>query len=483
MMDRTSSAWLCALVLGCAPPPGAATGASPKPPTPTARPSAAAPQASASTPGVLNGDAPAAPWVMPEGIAPGELYLAAESAGVLRLQAGKFVGVLPEQVGVVELAVSPGGSLLASGYGAGTVWLDGAVTKQISKQPYGHLVFRSERELWATPDPFEWAVHRFDGEAWSALRQRADFKGRFSDNKLNDLAVTQDAVWVSSWNGLFRKRAAGWERVDVPESVGGDPPRRLIGVGDQLVARFDAGYFVLRGADWAPLAWPADASVDAVSSTGFAVGTKADVSRVLLGRLISNQPPIESSRTGSGRLEGLAVDAAGRIWLAGEHALVVLDSAGKVLERYGPGTLDGVSSRLTHVAVTKGGPLRLPNKLNPLPHPVRGKITLYKSGAPLSGARVDLCSAILGCSTATWKRSTRSAHDGSFRFDDALPGQLYIHVQLPPGLAECESPFTSTPPMSVDVTKCPRGEHGSNPACDIGSFDVCEPFEMPPPRP
>lgn len=137
---------------------------------------------------------------MPEGVAPGELYLAAKEAGVLRLQAGRFVGVVPDLVGVVELAVSPAGSLLASGYGAGTVWVDGATQRQISKQPYSHFVFRGDAELWATPDAFEWAVHRFDGKAWSALRRRTEFKGQFSDNKLNDMAVTGDAIWISSWN-------------------------------------------------------------------------------------------------------------------------------------------------------------------------------------------------------------------------------------------------------------------------------------------
>src|SRR6185436_10866718 len=89
-----------------------------------------------------------------------------------------------------------------------------------SKPLFEHLTVRSPTDVWAVTSDTEWALMHHDGKRWTEVRRRDQFPGKFDDNKFTAFAVTNDAVWVSSWNGLWRGTGRDWQRVELPDKVG-----------------------------------------------------------------------------------------------------------------------------------------------------------------------------------------------------------------------------------------------------------------------
>lgn len=432
--------------------------------------SAAAP-ASATT-GDTSADAPA------PGSA-GEVYLAVAKQGILRIEGDKAVLVYPTKETIVDMALSPSGALFASFYEVGTVKISGAKVEAIAKTPYDKIGIRSDTDVWATPDKFGWAVHHYDGKAWTVIKKREDFKGTFSDNKLDGFVVTADAVWVSSWNGLFRGSEKAWDKIDPPPSE--KPPWQLFVKEGKIVGWFSGGFFEWDGAHWSKLAWPADHALTAVSSSGVAVGVaREDKRRIRIGKLGAKGAMVTSAPTKSAWITDASIDDGGRAWIAGDYSFIIMSPTGEILEELEPGMLAGVEGKIERVAVRSGGLARLPAKASPLRWEIRGVVQIYKSHAPLANARVSICAAPSRCASAGWKVSTTTAKDGSFALRDVPPGDLSIDVEVPDGIADCESPFTESPGASLSIARDCAKTPGQ--VCDIKTIQVCWPFEMPPPH-
>jgi hypothetical protein len=467
-------ACLFAVTLG-----GACSGEPASPSSPPAAPSGAAGAetvAPTSAPTASDDETPP----LPPG-AEGPLYLAVRGVGVVRLEGDGFVPIFPTQEQVVELAVGPGGSLFASYFEVGTVMIrDGKVTPISKKGVYSHFGFRADDDAFATPDAFEWSVDHFDGKKWTTLRRRGDFAGTFSDNKLNDLAVTSDAVWASSWNGLFRGADGAWSKTVASVDTQTDrPPYRLLAHGDRLIGQFDSGWFERTSTGWVKLAWPADQAMAAISRSGIAVGVTRDDRRVVSWPLGSTAKPRTSDPTRAGRTQDVDVDDGGRVWIAGSFALSVVDARGKLVAEYEPGTLAGVTGTIERVAVARGGPARLPSKTDAPKWEIRGRVEIYRSSKPLASATVDLCASALGCKGAAWSTSATTGADGAFVLRGVPPGDLDLDVAVPPGLDDCKTPFTESPGRLVSIARdCAAAKDH---VCDIGTVRVCLPFEMPPP--
>lgn len=408
----------------------------------------------------------------------GEVYLAVAKQGILRIEGDKAVIVYPTTEAIVDMALSPSGALLASFYEIGTIKINGAKAETISKTPYEKLGIRSDTDVWATPDEFSWAVHHYDGKTWTAVKRREDFKGTFDDNKLNGLVVTPDAVWVSSWNGLFRGSGRAWDKIDPPLSE--KPPWQLFVKEGKIVGWFSAGFFEWDGARWSKLAWPGDHALTAVSRSGVAVGVaREDKRRVRIGRLATKDAMVTSAPTKSAWITDASIDDGGRAWIAGDYSFIVISPTGKILAEFEPGMLAGVDGKIERVAVRSGGLARLPAKASPLPWEVRGVVQIYKSSAPLANARVHICAAHSRCAGGGWKVSTTTAKDGSFVLRDVPPGDLSIEVEVPAGISDCETPFTESPGASISIARdCAKAPGQS---CDVKTIRVCLPFEMPPP--
>jgi hypothetical protein len=433
-----------------------------------------APSASASA-----GDASEGAWA--PGSA-GEVYLAVAKQGILRIEGDKAVIVYSTSEEVVDMALSPSGALFASFYEIGTIKIRGANAEAISKTPYQKFGIRSDTDVWATPDEFSWAVHHYDGKSWTAVKKREDFKGKFDDNKLDGLVVTPDAVWVSSWNGLFRGSGKAWDKIEPPESE--KPPWQLFVKESKIVGWFSAGFFEFErdGARWSKLAWPGDHALAAVSPSGVAVGVAAeDKRRIRIGKLGVKAAMVTSAPTKSAWIADASIDDGGRAWIAGDYSFIVMSPAGKVLAEFEPGMLAGIEGKIERVAVRSGGLARLPAKASPLPWEIRGVVQIYKSSAPLADARVFICAAHSNCAGGGWKVSTMTAKDGSFVLRDVPPGDFSITVEVPSGIRDCETPFTASPGRSISIARDCAKSPGQS--CDIKTIRVCLPFEMPPHRP
>lgn len=422
----------------------------------------------------------AAPALVAEPLPPlppaesGELYLAVETQGIARLAVDAFEPVLPTDKSIVDMAPTPDGALYASFFDLGTVGLRDGKAIELSRTAYERFAFRPNGELFATPDRFEWAVHRFARGKWSLLRRRSDFRGDYDDNKLWGLAVTADSVWVSSSNGLFREAAGTWQRVEGPSAP--DSPSQLLVYEDRIVGRFADGFFERSGESWTKLGWPGSVAIEALSTSGIAVGFAINRRNVLLGALAEGRPTLSEPLTAGG-VQDVAVDEHGRAWVAGDYALSVVHPEGRIIAEYEVGTLAGVRGRIARIAVTRGGPQRLPAKVTPERWAVRGSAALFRSGKPLSAVRIELCASILGCSEAPWKLSATTAQDGSFEFTGVPTGDWYIHVVVPDGQPGCDGVFYETPSTSVSITRecATDGDH----RCLVPAIQVCLPFEMP----
>ncbi len=79
--------------------------------------------------------------------------------------------------------------------------------------------------------------------------------GKYDDNKLESLAVNDEGVWVSSWNGLRRGQGGKWQQIDAPGGPGPRPHAMDMTAATCVVGAFERRY-VRDGAGWRELAWP-----------------------------------------------------------------------------------------------------------------------------------------------------------------------------------------------------------------------------------
>jgi hypothetical protein len=325
-------------------------------------------------------------------------------------------------------------------------------------------------------------VH-YDGKRWTEVRRRAQFPGRFDDNKLDDLAVTSDAVWVSTWNGLWRGAGADWRRIEPP--AGEDRALFLFVSRDRLIAHFIGGYFIRDGAGWRRLNWPRGAGqLRAVSDVGLGAGVIPDRPRVTIGSIDGEGRTVTSGVIRGSTIRELTVDQSGRVWVVTDFALSVLDRAGRTVAEWTPGTLLGLTGKVARVAVVGGGPARLPAARPSPSWEIVGRMQVYKSHAALANAALELCpepDAELGCKGAPFVRSTTTGADGSFRFTDVPEGDFRIHVRPPAGEKGCDGLFRVRG-ASIALARDCKAAPGAPRVCDLGTLPQCLPFEMPPPH-
>ena len=416
----------------------------------------------------------------------GALFLAVRGVGIVRLDGVTSTVVFATKETLVDMAVAPSGALWASYYEVGTLRIRGEKAEKVSADRYTHFAFRAEDDVWATTDSIGWEVARFDGNAWTKLRHREDFKGRYDDNKLDDLAVTNEAVWVSSWNGLFRFAEQAWTPVAGPKDHKADrSPYRLIGCGRELVAEYEEGFFAFGAGAWRPVPWPKSASIVAMNARCAAAGKKPGARGVVLGAPLSGAPARAIDAVPGGEARDMALDESGRAWVAGEDALTVLDSRGKILSTWEPGTLAGVTGAIERIGAVGQGPAQLPAKQSAPRWDLTGKVEVYKSSTPLASAKIALCASpgSKGCEGAAFSRTATTKADGTFRLTDVPPGDFWIHVTVSAGTAGCDGLFRVSPGATISIEHECHVAEGAPRVCAVPTMRVCLPFEMPPPHP
>jgi len=405
-------------------------------------------------------------------------------SGVLRIDDGKVTTVIPASTGASSIfssiASAPSGELWFSDWqGVRALDLAGRLRtiRAVKDGPlYEHLALRSPSDVWATSDG--WAILHHDGKAWTKVRERGQFPGKYEDNKLDDLAITSDAVWVSCSNGLWRGAGADWQKVELPAGAAG---WKLGVYRDRLVIAGPLGYFSREGGGWRKLPLPEKTTLRwAMSDTGIVAAPSAGGAGIKIGSM-EGGPTVESEAIAGRDIRHLAIDDAGRIWAGTEYALAVLDRKGRIVAQWTAGTLEGFTGEVQKIVVIGAGPARLPAPVPSRRWDVVGRLRLHKNSKPLAGASLELCPSSGGCAGAPYRKAAVTNDDGSFRFEGVLDGHFFIGVRPPPGVQDCETPFTVTGHFFTPARDCRQGT-GAPGTCDLGDIEQCLPFEMPPPR-
>ena len=300
------------------------------------------------------------------------VFLFVKGAGILRLQDGEVSAVLSTQTAVRDLQLDSEGGLWASLSDVGVVRHAGGALVNLNKESFAKLAIRSPTDVWAIDDSHGSVVH-YDGKRWKTVRTRKSLAGFFDDNHLIDIATDGRAVWIASWNGLWRVTEKRWTRVEPPPALasGAEPeddvpvppayPLSLIASHHELVACYLAGCFLPTDTGWQDVPWPASkARLQSTGQARLAAGTGVDGSTIVVAHLDGSGKIATSDPLTAAGINDVFVDEAGRVWVATNDSLAVLDAGGRVIQRWQTGALDGVTGEIHRVVVAGAGPKQLP---------------------------------------------------------------------------------------------------------------------------
>jgi hypothetical protein len=143
------------------------------------------------------------------------VFLFVKGTGILRWQSGAVSSVLQTTAAIRDLQLDAEGALWASLEEVGVIRFAGGKQVNLHKESFAKLAIRSPTDVWTINDSHGSVVH-YDGTHWKTVRTHNSFAGAFDDNHLVDIATDGRAVWVASWNGLWRVAGERWTRVEPP---------------------------------------------------------------------------------------------------------------------------------------------------------------------------------------------------------------------------------------------------------------------------
>jgi len=275
-------------------------------------------------------------------------FLAVKGIGIVRLEGGALSTVLATQAPIRDLQLDSEGALWASVGGVGVVrHIDGKLVN-LGQESFAKLAVRSPTDVWTINDSHGNVVH-YDGSRWKTVRTRNSLAGAFEDNRLLDIVTDGRAVWVSSWNGLWRFTGGRWTRLEPPvvpvtatsgdEAETDDAPPPVyplsLRVSPQgLVACYLLGCFISNGTGWRPSPWPANkARLQSAGSANLLAGIDADGRTVVIARLDGAGDVSKSEPLPATGINDIAIDTTGRVWVASGAVLTLLDASGRIIKR------------------------------------------------------------------------------------------------------------------------------------------------------
>jgi len=299
-------------------------------------------------------------------------FLYVKGVGILRLQDGLVSPVLQTQAPLRDMQLDAEGAVWASLRDVGVIRHVGGKILSLNQESFAKLAIRSPSDVWAINDSHGSVVH-YDGNRWKTVRTRNSLAGAFEDNRLLDVVTDGRAVWVSSWNGLWRVTGGRWTRVEPPAmaTTSNGPeadaaptpafPLSLLVSRPGLIACYLSGCFVSTEAGWQPSHWPADkAHLQSAGSANLVAGTGADGKTIVISRLDGSSEPSKSEALPANGINDIAIDATGRVWVATVAALILLDASGRTLQQWKPAAVDGQPGEIERVVIAGAGPKQLP---------------------------------------------------------------------------------------------------------------------------
>jgi hypothetical protein len=380
----------------------------------------------------------------PSGVAPavgnaqpgaaGPVYLAVKGSGVVMLDGGAVKMVQPIQYMVKGLTAASDGSVWVAAID-GVYRIERDKSTEVNSDGVDAVAPVSAKDAWALSYD---GVSHYDGSSWAKEDKAALGAG---DALLRDIAVADDgAVWVVASSSVHRKKKGGaWEKVDLSKATGpGDPffERVVRGPAGSVYLSYMKGLLVKTGEEWQPL------------QGDFGFGAPRDISVATQGRVgavsgmddgfiveAAGTKKLSAASTGikAKRFESLALDDAGRIWLATDNGLAVIDASGKLARQWEPGTLPGLEGAVTRLVVLGAGPTDLPAVGAAETGTVVGKVT--KDGSPITSAKVEICASpsmiitTTPCGEAPFKKDTQTDATGKFTLTEVPIGSYGFAIQ------------------------------------------------------
>ncbi len=300
-------------------------------------------------------------------------YVFVKGVGIRRLRNGEVSTVLQTQAALRDMQIDGEGGLWASLRGTGVVRIVRGQGVTLSQESFAKLAIRSPTDVWTINDGHG-SVVRYDGHRWKTVRTRNSLAGAFDDNRLVDIVSDGRAVWVASWNGLWRVVGGRWTRLEPPTmSEDGEAdadaksppafPLSLLVSKPGLIACYLAGCFVFAEAGWQPSHWPTDkAHLQSTGAANLVAGTSADGRAIVIARLDGAGEASTSEAISADGINDIAVDPSGRVWVATGSELVVLNADGRTLQRWKSGGAGGPAGEIERVVIAGAGPIELPAK-------------------------------------------------------------------------------------------------------------------------
>ncbi|HUH00557.1 MAG TPA: hypothetical protein VML75_01100 [Kofleriaceae bacterium] len=369
---------------------------------------------------------------------PGPAYFGVDGVGVVRLDASGFKTVLADVSTVKDIAMAPNGDVWVAAIG-GVYRLssDGKSAKLGDYKRPGSvdsLAIGADGTVWTTSFT---GVGRYDGKSWQ-IDPKEQLAGA---TLLGDIAVDGDnRPWVVSTDHLYRRGDSGWTVIDTGGAVADKPFFEHVTAGPDGKMWVIGSAGVIRGdeAGWT--------KVDLHTSFGdvkeLAIGANGHLAAAGRGhvRLRHGGEVYELTPDGAGfqakAIDSVAVDAAGRVWLATDNGVVVMSADGKTLQQWLPGTVAAIPGRVKYIAVAGGGPA-LPELGG---EAVTGTLTgkVLKAGAGVANADIEICPTPVTmfkstpCDSAVVRKVARTDANGVFTVPD-LPISSYGFAIKPPG--------------------------------------------------
>jgi hypothetical protein len=372
--------------------------------------------------------------VDPSETAPGPAYLGVEGTGLVRVDRGKAKTLVKHPYPIRDIAIGPKGVVFAVAIGG--AWSI-AGDKVTALPKLGS--FTSFDKIAVGPDGVLWAldhngVSRWDGKAWTNEPAKT-----FDAKLLRDIAVDRAGrVWVATPDYLWRLDGDRWNRLDV--KLGGSKPffeSVLAGPSGEVYVTGFNGVLVYADDKWRDLKMQGKYSGgmrDVAVGVDGRLATSGGVDDVMIAAPGGAPKVVDLSAAGvkAHRAVVGAVDGTGRTWLETDNGVAILDASGKLLQQWEPGTVAGITGKIESLAVANGGPA-LPELTAAARGSVVGKVV--SAGKPVGGAEVEICEQPLTmfqstpCDSATVKRHTTTAADGTFKLADVTVGSYGFAIK------------------------------------------------------
>ncbi|MBK9031070.1 MAG: hypothetical protein IPL61_07000 [Myxococcales bacterium] len=364
--------------------------------------------------------------------APGPAYLGVAGAGLYRLDGGALTRLIAHRYPVKQIVVDRQGAVYAVAIGGMWKIVDGKPQRLDSDQTtlVDQLALGPDGVLWATDRR---GVLRWDG-AWTEEPAET-----FGGDLINAIAVDHDGrVWVVQSAALWRLDGDHWSKLDVGFASTATPFFSAIAIhadGTVYVAG-SAGTFAFRDGRWRKTGLATRyGSIDELVAgpAGHMAGTGG------VGTLAVAEPSgttrtveLDEGPAQAHRGDVLAIDGGGRTWVATDNGLVIFDRDGGLAQQWLPGTVAGVTGKITALAVVADGPT-LPALQAAATGAITGKV--LRAGKPVARAAIELCDQPLTmfkgtpCESSTRAYRGTSAADGTFRIDDVPVGTYGFAVK------------------------------------------------------